>query len=77
MAAARAMKDEGVPNDMLDRLAADPAYPVPIADLRDALDPARFTGCAAQQVTEFLTEVVQPLLEAAGGADASREEVRV
>jgi adenylosuccinate lyase len=77
IAAARAMKDEGVPNDMLDRLAADPGYPVAIADLADALDPARFTGRSAQQVTEFLTEVVQPLLAAAGTVEASREEVRV
>lgn len=77
IAAARAMKDEGVPNDMLARLAADPAYPVAIADLQDALDSARFTGRSAQQVREFLDEVVHPLLEAAGGAEASREEVRV
>ncbi|MBI2408506.1 MAG: adenylosuccinate lyase [Gemmatimonadetes bacterium] len=77
IAAARAMKDEGVPNDMLDRLAADPAYPVAIADLADALDPARFTGRSAQQVTEFLNEIVQPLLAAAGTVEASREEVRV
>ncbi|MDQ8154107.1 MAG: adenylosuccinate lyase [Gemmatimonadota bacterium] len=77
IAAARAMKDEGVPNDMLDRLSADPAYPVAIADLLDALDPLRFTGRSAQQVTEFLEEVVRPLLDAAGGVEASREEVRV
>jgi adenylosuccinate lyase len=77
IAAARAMKDDGVPNDMLDRLAADPAYPVAIADLRDALDPARFTGRSAQQVTEFLAEVVQPRLAAAGTVEAGREEVRV
>ena len=61
IAAARAMKDEGVPNDMLERLAADPAYPVPIADLRDALDPHHFTGRSAEQVGEFLAEVVQPI----------------
>jgi adenylosuccinate lyase len=77
IAAARAMKDEGVANDMLSRLAADPAYPVAISDLQDALDPVRFTGRSAQQVREFLDEVVQPLLEAAGGTDVSREEVRV
>ncbi|MBM3906645.1 MAG: adenylosuccinate lyase [Gemmatimonadetes bacterium] len=77
IAAARAMKDEGIANDMLDRLAADPAYPVPIADLRDALDPARFTGRSAQQVTEFLAEVVQPLLDAVGAVRATDEEVRV
>ncbi len=77
IAAARAMKDEGVPNDMLGRLAADPAYPVAIADLQDALDPARFTGRSAQQVSEFLGEIVHPLLEAAGRTEATQEEVRV
>ncbi len=75
IAAARAMKDDGIANDMLDRLAADPAYPVAIADLQEALDPARFTGRSAQQVTEFLAEVVEPLL--AGAVDAAPEEVRV
>ena len=77
IAAARAMKDEGVPNDMLARLASDPAYPVAIADLRAALDPRQFTGRSARQVEEFLAEVVQPLLAAAAGLEARREEVRV
>jgi adenylosuccinate lyase len=71
------MKDDGVPNDLLDRLAADPAYPVSMADLRDALDPRRFIGRASQQVGEFLAEVVQPILETAGAFDAEHEEIRV
>jgi adenylosuccinate lyase len=62
VAAARAVKDDGVPNDMLERLAADPSYGVPIADLRDAIDPRRFIGRAPAQVDEFLDEVVDPLL---------------
>jgi adenylosuccinate lyase len=77
IAAARAMKDEGVPNDMLDRLASDPAYPVPLADLRAALDPRQFTGRSARQVEEFLAEVVHPLLDAAGRVDVTQDEVRV
>ena len=77
IAAARAMKDEGVANDMLQRLAQDPEYPVPLADLGDVLDPIRFTGRAAQQVTEFLDEVVRPLLAAAQDTAIAREEVRV
>ena len=77
IAAARAMKDDGVPNDLLDRLAADPAYPVSMADLRDALDPRRFIGRASQQVGEFLAEVVQPILETAGAFGAEHEEIRV
>jgi adenylosuccinate lyase len=62
VAAARAMKDEGKRNDMLERLAADADYGVPISDLRDALEPGRFIGRAAAQVDEFLEEIVEPLL---------------
>jgi adenylosuccinate lyase len=76
VAAARAVKDEGVANDMLDRLAADPEFGVPLDELRSALTPVRFTGRSARQVDEFLDEVVAPLLTTAG-ADAVAEEVRV
>lgn len=75
---ARAMKHEGRPNDLLERLAADPAYGVPIADLREALEPSRFTGRAPQQVEEFLEEVVEPLLaRGTRGAAGVLEELRV
>ena len=66
VAAARAIKDGGVArNDMLERLAADPEYGVPIGDLRAALEPHRFIGRAAAQVDEFLDDVVEPLLAGA------------
>jgi adenylosuccinate lyase len=77
IAAARAMKDEGKPNDMLERLGKDPAFPVPSEDLRKVTDPQRFTGRAAQQVDEFLAEVIAPILDSAGEAGPAREEVRV
>lgn len=62
VAAATAVKDGAPHNDMLERLAADPDFPVPIDDLRTALDPRAFVGRAPQQVIEFLDEVVAPLL---------------
>ena len=62
VAAARAMKDDGTRNDMLERLGQDAAYGVPIGDLRDVLRPSRFIGRSAAQVDEFLDEVVEPLL---------------
>jgi adenylosuccinate lyase len=75
--AARAVKDEGRPNDLLDRLAADPSFGVPLDQLREALVPARFIGRAAAQVDEFLAEEVAPRLASAADATAPLEEVRV
>jgi adenylosuccinate lyase len=77
IATARAMKDEGKPNDMLERLAADPAFPVPNDDLRAATDPSQFIGRAAHQVDDFLADVIQPILVAAGESGPARTEVRV
>jgi adenylosuccinate lyase len=76
IAAARAMKDEGRRNDMLDRLAQDDAFGVPLDDLRATLDASQFVGRAPEQVDEFLAEVVAPLL-AGHDTPAPREEVRV
>jgi adenylosuccinate lyase len=65
VAAARAVKDDGVPNDMLQRLAADPAFPIPLDTVLDTLRPERFVGRAPEQVDDFLRDVVDPLLATA------------
>jgi adenylosuccinate lyase len=53
----------GQPNDLLERLATDPAFRgVPAAALQAELQPGNYTGRASQQVTEFLEEYLQPLL---------------
>jgi adenylosuccinate lyase len=76
IAAARAMKDEGAANDMLERLAADPRFGVPLEDLRAIAAPERFVGRSPEQVDEFLAEAVEPLL-AAAPESLARDEVRV
>jgi adenylosuccinate lyase len=76
IAAARAMKDEGTPNDMLERLSRDRGFAVPMDDLRDALDASRFVGRAPEQVDEFVAEVVDPILHGAP-VSAVLDEVRV
>ena len=76
IAAARAMKDDGKPNDLLERLAADPAFGVPLGDLRAATDATQFVGRAPRQVEEFLAEVIEPRL-ARHTTTPHREEVRV
>lgn len=75
MAAATAMKEDGRPNDLLERLAADPSLAAVVAPVRATLEPRRFVGRAPQQVDEFLSGVVEPLL--AGAPAAPRDEVHV
>ncbi len=59
-AAAEQVKRYGKPNDLIERLAADPAFAG--VDLRSALNPRRYIGLAPQQVDEFLRTVVRPAL---------------
>jgi adenylosuccinate lyase len=76
IAAARAVKDEGRPNDLFQRLAGDSAFPVPLDEIGAVLKPERFVGRAPQQVDEFLDDVVAPLLATSTVAQTP-EEVRV
>jgi adenylosuccinate lyase len=77
IAAARALKDGAASNDMLERLAADPAFGIPMDDLRGVIDARRYVGRAPQQVDEFLTEVVEPLLSGRSLSTDTPDEVRV
>ena len=71
VAAGKRIKGEGADNDMLERLAGDPAFAA-VHDQLDALaDPQRFIGRAPQQVDAFLDEVVRPRL---AGADVGSVE---
>jgi adenylosuccinate lyase len=72
--------EHGAPNDLLDRLGADPAFAgIPASDLRAQLDPASYTGRATRQVGEFLEEYLRPLLARARplAAEAGSAEVKV
>ncbi len=79
VAAATAVKDGAPRNDMLDRLAADPEFGIPIEDLQSVVDARRYVGRAPQQVVEFLDEVITPILESSKTDSAFKavEEIRV
>ena len=77
IAAARALKDGAAHNDLLDRIAADPAFDIDRDELERAMDPQRFVGRAPEQVDEFLDEVVEPLLAGRGVDEPEHEAVRV
>ncbi len=61
--AARRVKQDGEPNDLLDRIAADPAFKTTRAELEAVLDPNNFSGRSAEQVDNFVKNVVDPLLK--------------
>jgi adenylosuccinate lyase len=76
--AARRVKDEGLGNDLLERLAADERIPLAAEELRAiAADPARFVGRAPEQVAAFLGGVVRPRLAGYAEALARGRESRV
>jgi adenylosuccinate lyase len=74
-AAAAMVKQQAAPNDLLDRLAADPAFAK--VDLEAALDPRKFVGRAPEQVDEFLRDVIAPIRVQYPEALALRADVHV
>ena len=62
-AAARRIKEEGAPNDLLERLAAEPAFAAVKDEIPGMLDPGRFVGRSREQVDAFLRDHVDPVLE--------------
>ena len=62
-AAAAGVKLEGKACDLIDRIAADPAFKLSDEELRSNLDPAKYTGRSVSQVEEFLADFVKPVLD--------------
>ncbi|MBU0674653.1 MAG: adenylosuccinate lyase [Proteobacteria bacterium] len=63
IAAGREVKEEGANNDLLKRLADDPAIPFQLEELFDLIgDGSEFTGRAEAQTDEYLDEIVEPRL---------------
>lgn len=61
--AGRNVKDLGLSNNLIDLIAADPAFGMTKEELTAHLEPSRYIGRCPEQVEEFLTEAVQPVLE--------------
>lgn len=61
-AAARAVKVEGKPNDLIDRIAADEAFGVTREQIESSLDPKKYIGRSVSQVEEFVKNVLDPIL---------------
>lgn len=61
IAAATRMKKEGLDCDLIERIAADPEFPLTIEEIRDQIDPRKYIGRCPSQVEEFLHNVAHPI----------------
>jgi adenylosuccinate lyase len=76
MAAAGAVKDEGKPNDLLARIAADSAFGLTERDIENLLEPSLYIGRSASQVEEFVEDHIRPITDKLTG-DAAKVELKV
>ena len=63
MEAGKTVKVEGKDNNLLELIAADPAFNLTLEELEKTMDPAKYTGRAYVQVDAFLKNVINPMLE--------------
>ena len=75
MAAGKRVKEDGLDNDLIDRICADSAFGLSHEEAAVLLDPAKYTGRSAEQVEEFITGFVDPYLK--DGAIAEQTELFV
>ena len=76
MQAGSVVKNEGKPNDLLERIAADPKFGMTMDELVALRDPKLYIGRCPEQVDAFLNECVKPLLKA-HEADLAVDEVEL
>ena len=74
-AAAARMKQEGKESDLMERIAADPAFPMDHEHLTKLLAPENYTGRAAEQTVNFVKNEVDPAL--AGHAAREMGEIKL
>ena len=63
MEAGRTVKVEGKDNNLLDLIAADPAFNLTLEELQKTMDPKKYVGRAKEQTESFIAKVVNPVLD--------------
>jgi len=77
MEAGRMVKEEGKPNDLLKRIAADESFGMTMAQLEAIMKPKNFIGRAPQQVEEFISNDIEPILEKNAGLLGIKASINV
>jgi len=73
MEAAKKVKEEGMKNDLIERIAADNSFGLNIEELMTVLKPENYIGRSSQQVDEFINTHVMPVVEKGGDSDIKVE----
>ena len=63
MEAGRNVKVEGKDNNLLEQIAADPAFNLTLEELQKTMDPKKYVGRAKEQTESFIAKVVNPVLD--------------
>ncbi|MCI8582401.1 MAG: adenylosuccinate lyase [Dorea sp.] len=63
MEAGRNVKAEGLDNNLLELIAAAPEFNLTLEELKETMDPAKYTGRAALQTAQYLEGIIRPLLK--------------
>ena len=63
MEAGRNVKEKGLDNNLLELIAADPSFNLTLEELQNTMDPSKYTGRSEEQVEEFISDIVKPVLE--------------
>ena len=69
IAAGKRVKEEGLDNDLIERIASDPRFGLSRDEIVTNLDPKNYTGRSERQVEEFIRDVVAPMLATGEAAD--------
>ncbi len=77
MAASQRVKGEGLNNDLIDRIISDDSFKLSEDEIRNIIDPVKFTGRSANQVDEFILEYVTPIIDSNKNATSIKSEILV
>ena len=77
MEAGRNVKEKGLENNLLELIAADPAFNMSLEELKASMEPSKYTGRANEQTEEFLTEVILPILNENSDLLGYKAEIKV
>lgn len=77
MEAGRRVKDEGLDNDLLSRIAADDTFGLTLEDIQNLLAPEDYIGRSAEQTRELVEEYIMPIIKKYDDAIGGEVELKV